>query len=65
MGLFAMRHKGNRGTLAVPSMGGLGKCKDMSREIEVDIVEGSVIFMVEPYWLRRVCKLTSNGNVIR
>ena len=50
MGLSMMRHKGNKGTLDVPYMGGLDKCKDIARAVEVDVVEGLKFFMVERYW---------------
>ena len=53
------------GTLVVPSMEGLGKCKDISRVVEVDSMEGLMVSVVQPYWLHRVCKLKSDDNVIR
>ena len=33
---------------------GISKWRDMSEMVEVDTTDGSVISVVEPYWLRRV-----------
>ena len=49
--LFETRCIGNHGTLAATSMGGLSKWRDMSELVEVDDVDGSVVSMVELYWL--------------
>ena len=40
---------GNRGPLAAPSMGGIGRWRGMLEVLEVDVVDGSVIFVVKPY----------------
>ena len=33
--------------------------------LEVDVIDGSTVSMVEPYWLRRVWRLTLDDIVIR
>ena len=47
VGLFTMRCKGNRGNLEVPFVGDLEKCKDISRAIEVDSMDGLIVPVVE------------------
>ena len=46
-------------------MGGLEKCKDISRMVKVDAIEGLKVYVLDPYWFCRVYKLTSDDNVIR
>ena len=41
-------------TLALPFVGGLNRCKDISGVVEVDNVDGLTVYMVEPYWFLRV-----------
>ena len=48
--VFTMLRKGNLGNMVVLSMGGLIKCKNISREIEVDSMDGLTVSVVEPYW---------------
>ena len=47
-----MRCKGSLRTLEIPSVGGLKKCKDILRAVEVDDMAGLMVFMVESYWIR-------------
>ena len=51
--------------MAAPTVGGLDKCRDMSRVVEVDVVDGSMVSIVDPYWFRQVWRLTLDDNVIR
>ena len=65
VGFFVAQRKGNYETLAALYVGGIEKCKDISRAIEADVVEGLIAYVVESYWFHRVCNLTSDDNVIR
>ena len=49
--LFATRHIGNHGTLVALSVGGIGKCRYMSKVLEVDVTDESAVFVVDPYSL--------------
>ena len=46
-------------------MGGLGKCREMSEVVELDAIDGSLVSVVEPYWLCQFWRLTSDDNVTR
>ena len=63
--LLVICHIGNRGTLVARSVGGIGKWRGMLEVLEVDVTNGSLVYVVEPYWLRRVWRLTSDDTVMR
>ena len=49
MALLAIHRMGNRGPLAAPSVGGVGRWRGMLEVLEVDVTNGSQVLVVEPY----------------
>ena len=62
---FVTRCIGNHGNLDAPSVGVLGKCRDMSEVVEVDLTNRSMVLVVEPTWLHQFLRLASDDNVMR
>ena len=62
--LLVIHRIGNRGTLVVPSMEGVGNWRRILEVLEVDFTNGSMVSMVDTYWLRRVWRLTSLVGVV-